>query len=307
MKFMVYGAGTIGITYGWLLSEKHQVDFLGRKKESKNLCISFRDLRSKAKNYEDTDFRAQYISEIDENYDGIIVSVNRFQLKSILPHLKELKSKTRYFVFMQNNWNLQEEIGGYLSDEEYIIAFPSTVGGGRDEHGIEVIIFDEATRLGGKNSRLTKDFSDVLNELNIKTKEDNNIFDWLKVHYLQQSVTAGAIAENGSFQNFSNNLDAVKKMVYAFREGIEVCRLRGVNTRLTFPAYLFKLPVFLVAPALQKMFNKRTTTEMIINHMKKGFIEWTEGYKEILMDGRRMGLKMKVWGSYEKYLDKWRN
>ena len=28
MKYLIYGAGTIGITYGWLLSQNHEIDLL---------------------------------------------------------------------------------------------------------------------------------------------------------------------------------------------------------------------------------------------------------------------------------------
>ena len=49
---------------------------------------------------------------------------------------------------------------------------------------------------------------------------DKNIFDWMKVHYLQQSVTAGAVLECGGYGSFASDYQAVKKVVKAFREGI---------------------------------------------------------------------------------------
>ncbi len=133
----------------------------------------------------------------------------------------------------------------------------------------------------------------------MKAKYDKHIFDWLKVHYLQQSITAGAVLENGDFERFAHDYGAVKKMVQAFREGVEVCRLQGVRTYKTFPANFFKLPLPIVAHTMQKMLLDSNTMEMVNNHMKKGLPEWIAGYREILQDGLEAGLPMTVWKSYD--------
>ena len=302
MKLLIYGAGTIGTAYGWLVSCNNEVDFYGKSDTEKEITISYKDLRKRSTIYQTMKFERRIITHIEDHYDAIIVAVNRFQLCSVLPHLKELKNKTKYFVFMQNNWNIKNEIDPYLSQDDYLIAFPSSIGGGRDEKGLHIIIFDEATRLGGSSIYLPH-FSSLLQNSSINITVDKNIFEWLKVHYLQQAITAGVIAEYGRFENVITNPNAIKKMVLAFREGIQVCRLLGVRTYRIFPAYLFNLPVFLITRILQKMFSEQNTLDMIINHMKKGYSEWVVGYKEVLNAGRSLGLPMSVWGSYEKYID----
>lgn len=311
MKYLIYGAGTIGITYAWLLSQMNEVDVFVKPERcemiSKGITIAAKDLRKKSANYEKTMFYPHCVTEISDQYDGILVTVNRCQLQSILPLLSENQHFTKYFVFMQNNWNLEAEISAYLPADKFIIAFPSSVGGGRDDNCVEVILFDEATRLGGQYQLGINSLKESLYQIGIKTYYDENIFDWLKVHYLQQSITAGAVLENGDFLQFAHSYKAVKKMVKAFREGIEVCRLQKVCINRTFPANLFKLPLPIVAHTMKKMFLDPNTIEMVNNHMKKGLPEWIAGYKEVLQDGLEAGLLMEVWKSYdtavEKYLE----
>lgn len=79
-----------------------------------------------------------------------------------------------------------------------------------------------------------------------------------------------------------------------------MCHLQGVCVSKTFPANLFKLPVFLVAHIMQKMLLEPNTIEMVNNHMKEGLPEWIAGYKEVLQDGLEAGLPMTVWKSYDK-------
>lgn len=221
----------------------------------------------------------------------------------MLPILSERQHFTKYFAFLQNHWHIEKELNGLLPKEKTVIAFPSSVGGGRYQNCVEVILFDEATRLGGTCPMGIRDLANSLHQVGIKTHHDRDIYHWLKVHYLQQSITAGAVLESGGFLPFAQDFSAIKKMVKAFREGIEVCRRQGVPTYKIFPANLFKLPLSLVAHTMQKMFLANNTIEMVNNHMKKGLPEWVAGYKEILQDGRSAGIPMTVWKSYEASVD----
>lgn len=308
MKYLIYGAGTIGITWAWLLSQNHEVDLLvrpGRYEElSEGIPMAVKDLRKHDSNSEKILYRPNCVTGIEGSYDGIFVAVNRCQLADVLPELSERVEHTGYFAFIQNNWKLQEEIEKYIPRDRYIVSFPSNVGGGRDEAGLFVIVFDEAVRLGGKCRNGIGDMEKALAGAGVKTIFDENIFDWLKVHYLQQSVTAGAVLECGGYDTFAGDYQAVKKVVKAFREGLLLCRMQGVDTNKIFPAKLFKLPLFAVAHAMQNMFLETNTGEMVVNHMKKGMPEWIAGYKEILYEGERCGLPMNVWKSYDQAVER---
>lgn len=309
MKYLVYGGGTIGTTYAWLLSQKHEVDILVRPERSeqapKEVMIHVKDLRKQSKEYEKIFYFPKRITEMRTQYDGVLVCVNRYELKDILPILAKSQHLASYFAFLQNNWDLKREIEAFLPREKTMVAFPSGVGGGRSEDGLEVIVFDEATRLGGECQMGMNDLSQSLEEVGIKTHYDKHIYDWLKLHYLQQSITAGVVLEKGDFLSFAQDDQAIKKMIQAFREGIEVCRLQGVPVHKIFPANLFKLPLFLLARVMKKMFLDNNTIEMVNNHMKKGLPEWIVGYQEVLEDGLKMGLPMTVWSSYKIFVDRY--
>ena len=111
--------------------------------------------------------------------------------------------------------------------------------------------------------------------------------------------------ECGGYGSFASDYQAVKKVVKAFREGIGVCRMQGVDTNKTFPAGLFKLPTFVAAHIMQNMFLETNTREMVENHMKKGLPEWAAGYQEILNAGTCCGLPMTVWRSYDEAVEKY--
>lgn len=309
MKYLIYGAGTIGITYGWLLSQKHTVDIFVKperyEKLSQGIDISIKDLRKRSQCYEKHMFYPHCITQITDTYDGILIAVNRCQLSEALPHLALLKSKTKYFAFMQNNWNLESEIQPYISCDNYLVAFPSSIGGGCENNKVEVIVFDEPTRIGGKCLIGLTDLQSSLEQAGIKSQLDANIFDWLKIHYLQQSITAGAILEKGDYFAFAQDYFSIKKMVKAFREGITLCRYYGIPVNKVFPANLFRLPTAIVAHVMQKMFLEENTTEMVTNHMKKGLPEWIAGYKEVLKDGLQHNLPMTIWKSYDSAVEEY--
>ena len=307
MRYLIIGAGTIGTTLAWLFSKEHEVDVLVKQESYERLSagatLLYKDMRKKAKDYVSEHVPLHCVTQARGPYDGILVAVNRVQLRSVLPTLEKLVDQTNYFAFLQNNWDIQAELSAWLPEEKYIVAFPSHIGGGREHGTVQVILFDEAVRLGGLCSAGIQDLQGSLAEAGVRSEVDRNIFAWLKVHYLQQSVTAGAILESGGYLEFARDGKAVKKMVLAFREGIQVCRASGLHVNSIFPVPLFRLPTSLVAHMMQKMFLEQNTREMVCGHMKKGLPEWAVGYNEVLAAGLEYGLPMRVWGSYQPYVE----
>ena len=97
MKVLIYGAGTIGLTYGWMLSNAHDIAVLvrGEKYEAATAGYSFDiwDLRGKAKERKTFQYIPSIVTNMEPIYDLILVTVNCYQLKEILPILKEKKGK----------------------------------------------------------------------------------------------------------------------------------------------------------------------------------------------------------------------
>lgn len=295
----------MGLTYAWLLSQSHEVTIYARPETAERLAqgVSFdiQDLRDKLEKH--FSYVPRLVADIDQDYDTVLVMVNRLQMAGVLPLLQEVQAD---IVFMLNHWDIEGEVRRYLSPERYLYGFPSQVGGGREDVSIDAVVFPEATILGeadgSRSVRLTaieRAFQEA--GLTVEVKED--ILAWLKVHYLQQSISAGAIAKAGSYAQFADSYPAVKEMVYAFREGLAVCEALGVDTRKVFPASMFRYPALLVAWAMRGMFRKPETVRMVTGHMKQGMPEWIAGFREVLADGERLGVEMPVWRGYLPYVD----
>jgi len=307
VKFLIYGAGAIGIAYSWLLSSSHDVTVLVKPEKAADAQSGYKlivhDLREKPKHDFEFVYQPSIVTEIAEDYNAVLVTVNRYQLKDVLPSLQNCKSD---IIFMQNNWNILNEISQYLKPHQYLFGFPSQVGGGRENNTIEINVYNEGTVLGEADGQMTERITNYqqafeLAGLSVEIKTD--VLGWLKVHYLQQSISAGAILKAGDYHAFSTNYKAVKEMVYAFREGIAVCGAYGVDTKNTFPASLFRYPAPLVAIVMKRMFNQSDTVIMVTGHMKQGIKEWIVGYYEVLESGEKKGIPMTMWKSYKSYVD----
>ena len=96
MKILIYGAGVVGSTYGWLLHKKgHDVTILARSEKrnalrENGIHIVCQDFRNGERKVSDIIFNPHIIDELsaDNDFDYIIVATNKLQLPSVLPSLK---------------------------------------------------------------------------------------------------------------------------------------------------------------------------------------------------------------------------
>lgn len=309
MKILVYGAGTIGLTYAWLLSPNNQVDVFIRKKSIRNYSptvnLSIKDLRKNDKAYKKYSYSPNYVTEIVKKYDLIIVAVNSSQTTNVMKELSILKEKG-IILILQNNWNIEEKLQPYFQLSECIIGFPSSIGGGRNHTGITAIIFKEATILGvdeSFNHAQIQEIEHLFSNIDLPTKKVFNIASWLRVHSLQQAIASGAILKAGGFEQLKRSQNDIKSMLLAWKEGIQLCEKLGISTKNYFPVRYLFLPCNIVAFIIKSIFNKPDTTVMITGHMKHGLNEWIDEYWEILNTAKEVNFPMPVWTSYQKYVE----
>lgn len=297
----------MGLSYGWLLSATHDVTLYarpGRAAELRDGCtLGVTDLRSGEAS--STQHRHRWtptvVTDIGEGYDAALVMVDRRQLADVVPLVAPLAGKTQV-VFMLNHWDLRSDVEPVFHPGTYGIGFPSQVGGGRRGTTVEVTVFPKGTMLGTSGAPVHTTMATLragfeAAGLHVKTRTD--MLDWLKIHYLQQAVNAGAVLTAGSYRTFVEDRPAVAAMVDAYREGVAVCRRQGVRTHRVFPAPLFSLPRPLVATLMGRMLRQPTTANMVEGHMGHGLDEWVTGYLEVLADGQRAGLDMAHWRTYQ--------
>jgi ketopantoate reductase len=312
MKILVFGAGVIGTTYAWQLSEAgFDVSLLVRKLRlvrysHSGVTINCTDMRGRRKEFIKTVFRPKTVDRLDVNvkYDLIIMAVKNFQLNDALPYVARY-SGNAHILFMGNLWNEFEMIARHLPSGRYFFGFPAMAGGGRTDNGVNCLLFKKGnTMLGepdGKTSQRLLETARILGQAGLQPKILGNIVPWLKAHYIWPAGTFGAICKAGNARLFSENPKLVRHSVRAIREGFKVCRAKGVNPKRMFPYSLFYLPGFLLNPLLKRSYNKEMQ-EVMDGHMKHGFDEMKKQYTDVMRDGKELGIEMPYWTSLEKYI-----
>jgi len=204
MKILIYGAGIVGCTYGWQLSEAgHDVSVLVRKGKKEQvdkngLAIHCADFRGGQKQMKQIVFRPNVIEELSSqnDFEYIIVSTNNLCLKDILPVLSQSAGKA-HILFFQNMWNDFDEIANHLSPEQYFFGFPFMVGGGRDSKSIYSAIsglkysYTPLGELNGETTARVQKMAKALEEADLKPIISTQIRVWLITHY---AVAAGMSA-----------------------------------------------------------------------------------------------------------------
>ena len=175
LKIMMFGAGVIGTTYSWKLSNAgHDVTLFVRaasrpKIEKDGIHIRCRDERNKKSELIEFTYCPVVVDELraQDNYDLIIVCVRAHQLDEVLPLLAAYSGKAD-ILFFGNNWLGEERIEKYLPAERYVFGFSKLVGGWRTGNQVECIIFDNpelVTMLGERDGQYHTTFEEFANHI----------------------------------------------------------------------------------------------------------------------------------------------
>ncbi|WP_165042366.1 ketopantoate reductase family protein [Dysgonomonas sp. ZJ709] len=306
MNILIYGAGTIGCTYGWQLAEAgHDVSILvreGKKQsiEENGINIHCTDYRGGQKRIENIVFRPKVIEVLssENNYEYIIVSVGCDNLKSVLPILSESAGKA-HILFFQNMWNDFDEIAKYLSSDQYFFGFPFMVGGGRGEKGLNAIISDSKyskTILGEANGDTTpriQKIAKAMGTADLKPFISNQIITWLVPHFaFIAGFSAGVIKAGGTMKAFTANSEIIKEAIRSVREGFLVCSKSGINPKMEKVNKLYYLPLWISVPVVKKIFGNEAMCLMFDGYLKHSKNEIKKMLEDILEDGKMYNVEM---------------
>jgi ketopantoate reductase len=316
MKLLNIGTGVIGTTYAWQIAEAgHKVTVYvrpGRKAalDRDGIRINYTDLRTKPKEKGNVVFRPEVVESFsaDDDYAVILVSVLNQQLESLLPLLAQHASQADILFFL-NLWSGTALIEQYLDRSQFFFGFAHTVGGGRKNGTINTIIFREETQLGEVDGTATPRLlrmTEVLKDAVLNPEINDKIVDWLTVHYVQQASSVGGMLEAGSVDAFLKNSALVKRTLLAYREGVSVCRARGIRPEAVIPMpwFLLHAPMFVLVPAFRKIFSNEDEKAMLEGHLGHGVEEMVTGYFEVLRTGERLGVPMPHWKSFEPAMNR---
>ena len=296
MRFLIVGAGAMGLGHGWLLSKQHDVIFLVRPGRAdfyrQEFDLRINDLRP-GQTMGCHHFRPVVTETVSGNPDAVLVMVDRLHLAEALPRLVPLASHCP-IVFMLNHWDLARQVNRFLAPTDYLIGFPSQLGGGRLGHLLTLTVFGSGTILQapqGDRTAMIRGLTRAFEVSGLRVHHQRRILDWLRVHCLQQALTAAPILEAGGFVALTEDRRALDRLVRAFREGLAVCRAAGVPTWRVWPGPLFLLPTPIVVRVLQGMFRRPEVAAMVTGHMRHGLPEWVQGCRDIHRAGRRAGIR----------------
>lgn len=306
MKVLIYGAGIVGSTYGWLLSKAgHEISVLVRPEKKqvvleKGIHIHCTDFRGRQKRVEDVVFKPNVIDLLsaDNDFEYIIVTTNNLHLKEVLPILSKSAGKA-HVLFFQNMWvNNLNAIDKYLSKEQYFFGFPFMVGGGRDSDSINCAISglkQSHTPLGEANGEISERVQKMaiaLEDANLKPIINSQIKTWLITHYaVAAGLSAGIMKAKGG-RNFANNSNILKESIKAIREGLEVCLKLGFNPKLEKSNRLYSLPFFITIPIAKKVYSNEALCLMFDGHTQHSPEEMSNMLDDIIEDGEKCNIKM---------------
>ena len=306
MKILIFGAGVIGCTYGWQLTEAgHDISFLVRKGkkmpiEEHGIHIHCTDYRNGGKVEAETVFRPKVLDILsaDNDFEYIIVATNNLHPEEVLSVLKESVGKA-HILFFQNIWyDDLEKISKYISPGQYFFGFPFMAGGGRNEKGLDTIISGSGyskTMLGEVSGEITprvRKIADAMDDAGMKPFISGQIITWLLPHCAFISgLSAGVLKAGGTMEAFLKKREIVREAIMAVREGFHVCSAMGTDPKKEKVNKLYYLPMFICIPIVRKVFNDEAMQAMFDGYLRNSAKDVSRMLGDILLQGEQQGVK----------------
>lgn len=300
MKILIYGAGVIGCTYGWQLHNAGcEVTFMVRKDKKHDLeqngfnlyCTDYRQEPAITQN---VPFRPPVIDTLSSqnDFEYIIVATNCIYLKDVLPTLSQGAGKA-HILFFQNMWDDFDLISHYLLPEQYFFGFPFMAGGGREGSTIHSVISGlkySHTPLGEADGTVTprvQKLAEAMNRAALKPVVYHHIVSWLIIHYAVAAGLSGGIMKAGSSKAFVSNKTIMKETIKAIREGLEVCKKRGIDLKTDKAGKLYYLPLFISIPIARKIYSDKALQSMFDGHTQHAGDEMRKMMADIIGSGKQ--------------------
>lgn len=319
MKILITGTGVIGTIYSWQLScAGHETTHLvraGKKRffEEHGIAMRCLDLRRRKPSETNIVYRPGFTETLSshDGYDLVIVSVNSHQLREIVPLLHECPERAD-IMFLQN---IRPGDGEFLDRNlergRYVIGYPFMAGGGRDERGIDAVIFGGPlvhTKLGEPDGGITprlKRIARVLREAGMQPRITRHIVAYVRAHYVWAAASLGAYMKAGSFQTFASDLNIIRESYLAIREGFRALRAQGVEPISVSPNWLYYLPLAILSRFTRMMYADEGMRRMFEGHIAHSPQEMAVMYHDVLRDGRETGISMPAYEGFGEYVDRY--
>jgi len=319
MRILTTGTGVIGTIYSRQLScAGHEAAHLvraGKKRffEEHGIAIRCLDLRGRTPVETSAVYRPLVTETLSrhDNYDLVIVSVNSQQLREIVPLLHKCPERADIMLLQNMRPGDAEFLDRNLGRGRYMIGYPFMAGGGRDERGIDAVIFGGPlvhTKLGEPGGAITprlRKIARVLREAGMRPQITRHIIAYVRAHYVWAAASVGALVKAGSYQAFAPDLKALRESNIAIREGFRALRAQGIEPVRVSPNWLYYLPLWILTRFTRMMYADDGMRRMFEGHIAHSPQEMAVMYHDVLREGKENGSAMPIYEGFGEYVDRY--
>ncbi len=316
MKFLVIGAGVIGTTYSWFLSQSNNdmTHYVRKEKlndyKTNGIKMNCWDQRHFFKRIINTVYKPKFVNSFksSDNYDYIITSLKSGQIEPMLETLRDHAGNSTILILQNLSFIELDLIKKYLKPSQYLLGFPP-IGGGRRNNIIESVILGLPTILGEADGTITgrtEEVKKILESANLKAGISKEMIPFLKTHFLTIAALLAPYFMAGSYDE-TIKLFYIKKSILAMREVFEICRKEGIETRKMNETKLFYYPIWLLAPIFHFTFKNKTIRRICEGDLIQGGDWVLIMYYNIFEEGKKLNIEFPVFESFKPYVDRFFN
>ena len=298
MRILIYGAGNMGCLYAAKLAQSGQdVTVLARGDRYNTL----RDHGITLEDGESGERTTTAVSVVDrlkpaDAYDLVLVVLPKPALAEVLPVLAA-NEHTPSVMFFGNNAAGPGPMASALGADRVLLGFP---GAAAIPHSgaIRYVITsrqEQPTTIGeldGKRTERIAAIAGAFEGAGFPADICANMDAWLKTHVAKILPTGGALFyAGGQVNELATNREALKLMVRAMREGLQVLRANNIPITPSNHRVLLWLPESLTVFLMKKMFASKTMA-IKVGHAEQAKDEWRLLGEEFLALSEEAGVGM---------------
>lgn len=111
-------------------------------------------------------------------------------------------------------------------------------------------------------------------------------------------VYGDGIVGSTYMKTFTGDSRLLRESFLSIREGLKVCRRRGIDTKKVKATTLYTIPFYISIPVAKKIFGKEVLSLMFEGHVKHAPDEMKKMLPDVLESGERYNINMPVLKAY---------
>ena len=276
MDILIIGLGVIGTTYGYLFQKAgHTVEHYFRpgspRAAVRQLNVELLDGRTDSKGVAKTDvYQVRPCS--GKQYDFIFVSVPSGGIAGVVQSL-DAEGISGTLLLCCGIWEDRACVEGLMRGRDYILGYP-VAGGNIADGTLNCCVFDHFMLEREERSRIP-DYARLLSlfaSCDIKTEQPYDMLEWIWLHMAINAAVVSVAGRYGSIEDTAGSAEALMdssarlaEAVRAIRETSGIVAARGVDLRrYRNELWAYKLPTFVSAPMMKRMFRNNILTRKIM-------------------------------------------